>query len=131
MTETIRPVVEPGVAPTALPQFSLAFLRRSADIVHLLTPGGRVTFTNAPPRPGRRGPRPGPHMGVEIWEYWPDESESEVRDAVARAARGQCVRFRADLPDAAEVIREHDVLMTPIEGPEDAPTGLMAVCRAL
>ena len=112
-----------------VPAFSLALLRASPDCVKLLTPEGRISFMSVNGMCAMRIPSFDNVRGAVWWDLWPEDERPKLQDALAAASAGQVARFRGACPTALGEPRVWDIVVTPIDGPEGAPTSILAISR--
>lgn len=106
-----------------------AVLDQSADCIKVIGPEGTLDFMNANGRCAMGIDDFAAVAGKYWWDLWPDESQSLVRDAVARAQNGDSSRFQAFCPTGKGEPRWWDVSVAPLRDEQGALKGLISVSR--
>ena len=110
-------------------EFSRTVIESSSDCVKTLDGLGRIVSLN------RRGlclmeiEDFASLQGKNWWELWPEASHSLLRDAVAKAQRGEVARFEAFCPTVKGTPKWWDVLVAPVLNGEGPIERILAVSR--
>jgi diguanylate cyclase (GGDEF)-like protein/PAS domain S-box-containing protein len=105
------------------------FLEASADCICILSPDGRIEFTNAPGLRAAEIDSLDDIRGKHWTQFWQRKSGAMITGALARAKAGDTVRFRSFCPTAKGSPRWWDVVLTPMPDESGTVKGLLAICR--
>ncbi len=140
-TGAARQLIGTAIEITALKQaeealrtseaFNRTVLESSPDCVKVLDAEGRLQFMNVHGQYLMEIEDFAPFCGQAWWELWPETSEAVLRDAVARASRGETVHFQASAPTVTGTPKWWDVMVAPAprERGDDRAPRLIAVSR--
>lgn len=111
------------------PELMIAIMDQSQDCIKVVGPDGRLGFMN---RNGRCAMEIDDFCAVQgqyWWDLWPEESQQQVRDAVAAAKAGQSSRFEAFCPTAKGTPRWWDVSASPVRDGDGAVISIVSISR--
>ena len=106
-----------------------ALFENSGDCVKLIDLDGRLHAMNGPGMCLMEIDNFGSFAGQEWASLWPEELQPEVRRAADEAKAGEIGRFYGYCPTAKGTPKWWDVQVSPVAGPDGAPTMLLSVSR--
>ena len=104
-------------------------LEASADCICVLSAEGSLELMNAPGVAAFELPSFAAVQDKHWSNLWNGEASAVVADAIARAGKGEIVRFRSFCPTAKGTPKWWDVALTPMLDDEGAVKGLLAISR--
>lgn len=106
-----------------------AILDQSADCIKVIGPTGSLDFMNRNGRCAMGIDDFAMVAGKDWWDLWPQEAQPLIRDAIAKAQRGEHSRFEAFCPTAKGDPRWWDVSVAPLVDDTGTLKGLISISR--
>lgn len=106
-----------------------AILDQSADCIKVIGPTGSLDFMNRNGRCAMGIDDFAMVAGKDWWDLWPQEAQPLIRDAIAKAQRGEHSRFEAFCPTAKGDPRWWDVSVAPLVDEKGRLKGLISISR--
>ena len=106
-----------------------AVLDQSADCIKVIGPTGSLDFMNRNGRCAMGFDDFALVAGKDWWDLWPADAQPLIRDAVAKAQRGEHSRFEAFCPTAKGDPRWWDVSVAPLVDEHGTLKGLISISR--
>ena len=106
-----------------------SILEASADTIAVLSLGGTTELMNASGVGAMGMPKDKPCDRVEWASLWPKRSQARMEEAIAQGRKGQISRLNIKSPSPTGEVTWWDIVITPINDSEGAPSRLLSICR--
>lgn len=110
-------------------RFNRTTLESSPDCVKVLDQEGRLTYMNYNGTCTMEVDDFSVLKNKSWWDLWPDGSKTDVKNAVAKALKGETAQFQAFCPTAKGTPKWWDVMVSPIIGEDGSVAQLISVSR--
>ncbi len=110
-------------------EFNRTVLESSPDCIKILDGEGRLQYINVNGLCLMEIDDFASFQNEFWWNLWVEESQPLVKDAVAKALRGETVKFEAYRPTAKGTPKWWDIIVSPIPGVDGKPNQLISVSR--